>query len=135
MKYGPEINHRKSIRLKGYDYSQDGAYFLTICTRNKEFYFEAYSELKEILRRHWIKLPERFPYLILDEFIIMPNHIHGIIIVGATLAVAQINRAGARPAPTVAQINRAGARPAPTVGEIFDRLLKEVRNDDSSLQF
>ena len=104
MKYDPEINHRKSIRSKGYDYSQGGAYFLTICTRNKEFYFKAYSELKEILRRHWVKLPERFPYLILDEFIIMPNHIHGIIIVGATLAVAQTNRAGARPAPTVGEI-------------------------------
>jgi REP element-mobilizing transposase RayT len=104
MKYNPEINHRKSIRLKGYDYSQDGAYFLTICTRNKELYFEVYSELKEILRRHWVKLPERFPYLILDEFIIMPNHIHGIIIVGATPAVAQTDWAGARPAPTVGEI-------------------------------
>jgi REP element-mobilizing transposase RayT len=104
MKYNPEINHRKSIRLKGYDYSQDGAYFLTICTRNKELYFEVYSELKEILRRHWVELPERFPYLILDEFIIMPNHIHGIIIVGATPAVAQTDWAGARPAPTVGEI-------------------------------
>ena len=123
LKYDPEINHRKSIRLKGYDYSQDGAYFLTICTHNKEFYFEAYSELKEILKRHWVKLPERFPCLILDEFTVMPNHIHGIIIVGATLAVAQTNRAGARPSASPR------GEPAPTVGEIVGAFKSLCVND------
>ena len=104
MKYNPDIHHRKSIRLEGCDYSKEGMYFITICTRNRGLYFWAYPELKEIVSRQWQKLTERYPNLILDEFIIMPNHIHGIIIVGATLAVAQNNRAGARPAPTIGKI-------------------------------
>jgi REP element-mobilizing transposase RayT len=121
MKYNPDIHHRKSIRLKGYDYSQNGAYFLTICTRNRELYFETYSGLKEIVEQNWVKLPGRYPNLVLDEFIIMPNHIHGIITVGATLAVALNNRAGARPG--------AGARPAPTVGEIIGTFKSLCVND------
>jgi len=109
----PRVHHRRSIRLKGYDYSQSGAYFVTICTKDRELYFEKYRGLQEIVRQQWEELPQRFPDLTLNEFIIMPNHIHGIIIfgadrsgknVGATLAVAQNNGAGARPAPTVGEI-------------------------------
>ena len=92
--------------MKGYDYSQNGAYFVTVCTRNRELYFEKYIELKKIVDRQWQRIPERHADVILDEVVIMPNHIHGIIIVGATLAVAQNN------------VDRAGARPAPTIGEI-----------------
>jgi REP element-mobilizing transposase RayT len=113
--------HRRSIRLKGYDYSQNGAYFITICAKNRESYFEKYRGLQEIVKQQWEELPRRFPDLTLDEFVIMPNHVHGIMIVGAgrstqnvgaTLAVAQKDGAGARP-------ERAGARPAPTVGQII----------------
>jgi len=109
----PRLSHRRSIRLKGYDYSQGGAYFVTVCVRNRELCFEKYRGLQEIVRQQWEELPQRFPDLILDEFTIMPNHIHGILIVGAdrsaenvgaTLAVAQNNGAGARPAPTVGEI-------------------------------
>jgi putative transposase len=100
----PPLSHRRSIRLKGYDYSQNGTYFVTICVRNRELCFEKYRGLQEIVRQQWEQLPQRFPDLILDEFIIMPNHIHGIFIVGATLAVAQNHGAGARPAPTVGEI-------------------------------
>jgi len=107
MKYNPDIHHRKSIRLKGYDYSQGGAYFIMICARNKELYFQQHPELKRILIRQWQEIPDRYANIRLDEFVIMPNHIHGIIIVGATLAVAQ------------AREKRAGARPAPTIGEII----------------
>ena len=119
MKYYPDVHHRKSIRLKEYDYSQPGAYFITICTDNKELYFEQYPQLKQMVNRQWHEITSRFDNIQLDEFIIMPNHIHGIIFVGATLAVAPNNRAGARPAPTIAPNNRAGARPAPTIGEII----------------
>src|SRR4030042_4794431 len=104
MKVNPRIYHRRSIRLKGYDYSQSGAYFVTICTKGRELYFEKYRGLQEIVRQQWEELPQRFPDLTLDEFIIMPNHIHGIFIVGATLAVAQNHGAGARPAPPVGEI-------------------------------
>lgn len=107
------IHHRRWIRLEGYDYSQSGAYFVTICTKDRELYFEKYRGLQEIVKRQWEELPQRFSDLTLDEFVIMPNHIHGILMVGAgqsaknvgaTLAVAQSNGAGARPAPTVGEI-------------------------------
>ena len=128
MKYNPDIYHRKSIRLKGYDYSREGAYFITICTRNRELYFERYPRLKEITKKQWQKLTGRYSYLMLDEFIIMPNHIHGIIIVGATLAVDPQGGRKTRPYE-VAQKNRAGARPAPTVGEITGKFKSLCVND------
>jgi len=109
----PRMHQRRSIRLKGFDYSQRGAYFVTICTKDRALYFEKYQGLREIVRRQWKELPQRFPDLILDEFIIMPNHIHGIIIVGVGLVPALSYRATARVAPTFS-----GDRPAPTVGEI-----------------
>jgi putative transposase len=113
MKSDLGIHYRRSIRLKGYDYSQSGAYFVTICTKSRELYFEKYRGLQEIVRQQWEELPQRFPDLTSDEFIIMPNHIHGIIIVGAGLAPALSHRATARVAPTFSV-----GRPAPTVGEI-----------------
>jgi REP element-mobilizing transposase RayT len=109
--------------LKGFDYSQSGAYFITICTKDRGLYFEKYRGL--IVRQRWEGLPQRFPDLTLDEFVIMPNHIHGILVVGAgrstknvgaTLAVAQNDGAGARPGAGARR--GAGARPAPTIGEI-----------------
>jgi len=72
---------RKSIRLKGYDYSKVGAYFVTICTKDSELLEP--KPVREMISRFWQKLGEKFPHIQLDEFVIMPNHIHGIIIVGA----------------------------------------------------
>ncbi len=91
MKYNPDIHHRKSIRLKGYDYSQNGAYFITICAQNRE---NRFGEIKNgeiklndagrMIAAWWKKLFEKFPNIVIDEYVIMPNHIHGIIqIVGA----------------------------------------------------
>ena len=70
---------RKSLRLKNYDYSNKGAYFVTICTHERFNYFEQYPVLKQIVTHQWQNLPMRFPEIQLDEFIVMPNHIHGII--------------------------------------------------------
>ena len=99
MSYNPKIHHRRSIRLKGYDYSQAGAYFITICCKNRLCRFGdiienemALNEYGQIAYNEWIKLSERFTNFELDVFQIMPNHMHGIIVlnnVGATLAVAQ----------------------------------------------
>jgi putative transposase len=102
-----ELNrqHRHSIRLKDFDYAQEGAYFITICTKNKMPYFEKYPGLRDIVQAEWESLSGRFSDINLDAFIIMPNHIHGIIIksVGATLVVAR-ERAGTSPAPTIGNI-------------------------------
>ncbi len=88
MKFKPEKHHRRSIRLKGYDYSQPGAYFITICTKNRECLFGNVVDGKmmlndagQIAQNCWLEIPDHYPNVILDEFVIMPNHIHGIIII------------------------------------------------------
>ncbi|SDG94443.1 REP element-mobilizing transposase RayT [Pedobacter terrae] len=121
MKYNPLIHHRKSIRLKGYDYSKAGAYFITICCEDRINRFGKVVADEMILNqsgtiayKEWINLADRFPNFELDVFQIMPNHMHGIIVlsdrttVGATPAVAQeeseLNSTTARVAPTIAEI-------------------------------
>jgi len=103
MPYNPNIHHRRSIRLKGYDYSQAGAYFITVCCNNSICRFGDVIENKMILNEYgiiayneWLILSERFSNFKLDVFQIMPNHTHCIIIlnpVRATLAVAPDNQA------------------------------------------
>ncbi|PKO05893.1 MAG: hypothetical protein CVU41_09725 [Chloroflexi bacterium HGW-Chloroflexi-3] len=90
MTYNPTIHNRRSIRLQGYDYSQFGTYFITICTHQKQRIFGEIvnGEMKLNLMgqyafHQWNKIPQRFLNVELDEFIIMPNHIHGIIIIGS----------------------------------------------------
>ncbi|MEA3444145.1 MAG: transposase, partial [Bacteroidota bacterium] len=95
--YNPNIHHRRSIRLKGYDYSQVGLYFVTICVKNRECLFGhigdgemILNDAGQMIESEWLKLPERFTNIELHEYIVMPNHFHAILqIVGATLVVAQ----------------------------------------------
>ena len=84
--YNPQIHHRHSIRLKGYDYSQVGLYFITICCKDRKYRFGKIENDKMILNEYgtiaydeWIKLTERFSNFELDVFQIMPNHMHAII--------------------------------------------------------
>ena len=88
MKYDPEKHHRHSIRLKGYDYSQPGGYVVTIVTQNRECLFGDVADGKmvlngfgEIIEYYWQRLPQHFKHIKLDVFQIMPNHLHGIIII------------------------------------------------------
>jgi REP element-mobilizing transposase RayT len=99
MTSGPDLPQRKSIRLQGFEYAQAGAYFVTICTQGKRCLLSSIVgksvELTlagEIVRAVWNSLPERFPRLVLDEFVIMPNHLHGVLgLVGAGLAPPAVN--------------------------------------------
>ena len=103
MSYNPTFHHRHTIRLKGYDYSQAGMYFITICCQDMRCRFGKIDNGEMILNafgviafEEWKKLPERYPNVVLDVFQIMPNHIHGIIAltnVGAGLAPAQFTPA------------------------------------------
>jgi REP element-mobilizing transposase RayT len=70
---------RRSIRLPDHDYSLPGEYFVTICTRDRAPML-ADARVREIVETTWHELPKRFPGVVLDEFVIMPNHIHGIIV-------------------------------------------------------
>jgi putative transposase len=86
MKYNPKIHHRRSIRLKDYDYSQPGAYFITTVTHNNE---ELFGEIRDgkmylsaagkILLHVWLDLPLHYPNVCLDAYCIMPDHVHAII--------------------------------------------------------
>ena len=88
MKYDPQKHHRRSIRLKGYDYTQPGAYFITICTHHRDEIFGEVingemklSPLGMIVREEWFRSAEmrKEIRLIDEELVVMPNHIHGII--------------------------------------------------------
>ncbi len=85
-KYTPHIHHRKSIRLKGYDYAQAGLYFITICCQDRACLFGNVVNGKMVLNdkgfisnQCWLQIPNHFPNAVLHEYIIMPNHVHGII--------------------------------------------------------
>ncbi len=100
MPYDPKIHHRRSIRLRGYDYSQPGNYSVTICARNKEHLFGQVvegemrrNELGEYVALCWKWLARRYTYVKLDEWIVMPNHLHGILVITD-------GRGGSRTAPT-----------------------------------
>ncbi|MCL2026939.1 MAG: hypothetical protein FWG79_00465 [Bacteroidales bacterium] len=86
MRYNSDIHHRRSIRLREYDYSLAGAYFITICCENGIHRFGkienqqmVLNDFGKIARDEWLKLSERYPNMLFDTFQIMPNHVHGII--------------------------------------------------------
>ena len=89
------IHRRRAIRLPGYDYAQAGAYFVTICTQDRRCLFgdvaDGHMHLNDagrMIERWWQELQNKFPKIDTDEFVVMPNHIHGIVmIVGADLRV------------------------------------------------
>jgi len=82
------MNVRKTNRLKDFDYSQNGFYFVTICTKNRKQYFGKINDGGMVLNdggeaaeELWLGIPEHFQDVKLDEHVIMPNHVHGIIII------------------------------------------------------
>jgi REP-associated tyrosine transposase len=111
MRNDSEIHHRRSIRKRGYDYSFPGWYFFTVCTDGKYHAFGAVvdwelhlNDAGRMVAEMWKRTPERFPEVVLDEFVVMPNHFHAIFqLVGAPL-VGALPGAGTRPAPTVGDI-------------------------------
>lgn len=101
MKFDPEIHHRRSIRLKGYDYSQAGAYFVTIVAWQREMLFGdvvdgvmILNDYGKIVSEKWEWLETQYEYVELGAWIITPNHIHGI------LAIRDAGRGDSRIAPT-----------------------------------
>ncbi|MDP9371527.1 MAG: transposase [Chloroflexota bacterium] len=143
MRYDPRVHHRRSIRLKGYDYSQAGAYFVTICVRWRERLLgevvdgetcpNAYGA---IVARCWDDLPRHYPTVELDAFVVMPNHVHGVILltnpvagdVGAGLKPARSQAAALSPASVATERSGAGLKPAPTGdGAIVDEMAGEKR--------
>ena len=111
--YQPKKHHRRSIRLKGYDYSQKGLYFITICCQNRICRFGdvvdgemALNEYGQIAYNEWLKLSDRFSNFELDVFQIMPNHMHGIILLNNVSVVgAAVGAVGAGFTPAQIDLN------------------------------
>ena len=102
---------RRSIRLTGFDYSQPGAYFLTICSADRKCTFSSIENaqiretaLGRLLHSCWMAIPEHFPATELDEFVIMPNHLHAILNIKAARFEAGVLCQEAFAAPTVGSI-------------------------------
>ena len=130
MPYNADIYHRHSLRLCKYDYSQAGAYFVTVCTHNKECLFGeiqdgviSLNDAGKIVHSVWDKLPISFPGIIPDEFIVMPNHCHGILLfAGAERALPRLNglpgSSGPAEMPSSKTTRKGAASSAPTLGDV-----------------
>ena len=122
MKYNPDIHHRRSIRLRGYDYTSGGAYFVTAVTHTRECLFGriaddelSLNEYGEIALECWLNIPTHCPQADLDAFIVMPNHIHGILVLvddtakfSDTLAQERFGKPVAGSLPTIVRLYKAG---------------------------
>ena len=109
MTFDPNRRHRRSIRLAGFDYSQPGAYFITVCTHDRRSLFGdvvdwemSPNEYGRLVAASWDDLPNHYPHVSLDAFVVMPNHVHGVIVlkhhddvdVGAGFKPARTKRHG-----------------------------------------
>jgi putative transposase len=108
-------HHRRSVRLRGHDYSQPGAYFVTICAWQRECVFGEIvdgamrlNECGRMVEEEWFGLPSRFGHVVLDESIVMPNHWHGIIVL-----TENVGAGSPRPPHMDVIINPEGAATAP----------------------
>ncbi|MEH1796239.1 transposase [Nostoc sp.] len=100
MPYDPRIHHRRSIRLKEHDYTQPGAYFITLCTQGRQCLFGnvvkgkmQLNYLGHIAFNCWEAIPDHFPHIELDTFVVMPNHLHGVLVIIDTSVGARQCRA------------------------------------------
>jgi putative transposase len=108
--YDPRRHHRRSIRLKGYDYSRPGAYFITIVAQDRACLFGEVvdgamhlSEVGQIVSESWQWLAAQYEYVRLDAWVVMPNHLHGIIVItDRGMGGGDSGRGGSRTAPTAA---------------------------------
>jgi REP element-mobilizing transposase RayT len=113
VSYDPDRHHRRSIRLRGYDYAQAGAYFLTLCTQGRAKLFGRVAggavdltDIGRIVAEEWERTPTIRPNVELDAFVVMPDHMHGIIVIAW--------RDAAAPAPDPAVLRS----PAHSIGAI-----------------
>ncbi|MDP2681641.1 MAG: transposase [Deltaproteobacteria bacterium] len=129
----PDIHHRRSIRLKNYDYSRAGAYFVTVCVQNRECLFGdidngemRLNEFGRVVENEWLKTKDIRGNVKLDYYIIMPNHFHGILVINDCRGVLQY-------APTASRKFRS---PSQTIGAIvrgfksaITKHINETRNN------
>ena len=120
MKQNSKQHSRRSIRLKEYDYSQAGGYFITICTCGGKYLFGdvvneqmRLNEYSIVIKREWLKTAELRKNIVLDEYVIMPNHFHGVIL------IMDDGRGTAHRAPTLERFSGPVANSLPTIVRSF----------------
>lgn len=144
MSFDPQKHHRRSIRLQGYDYARMGAYFVNVCAQNRECLFGdviedemRHNDIGTVVVESWKWLEDHYGFVELDEWIVMPNHLHGILV---------ITEGGSRTAPTkkrkplgrligafktvsTKKVNRMRGTPAAQVWQrdLYERV---IRNED-----
>jgi putative transposase len=127
MNYDPNIHHRRSIRLEGYDYSQEGLYFVTICTEKRDCLFGdifngemVLNEMGMIAYHEWLETPVIRKNVGLDVFVVMPNHIHGIIIIKEAGCGGELNSPFNNPMNNIEEgvCNTPLHSPSQTIGSI-----------------
>ena len=99
-----ERSHRRSIRLKGYDYTRAGAYYVTVCTQERAHLFGDVADgimvpnaMGTVVQRCWDAIPEHMPMVVCDAFVVMPNHVHGIIVITDVAAAGSVGAGNSRP--------------------------------------
>ena len=134
MRYKPDVHHRRSIRWQGYDYARAGAYFVTICVQGRECLLGEIAEGDVVLSDEGRfadaerqQLPQRFPGVGLDAYIVMPNHIHGIVLLpghpeGAAMSLGEVVRAFK--AVTTRQIRSGGESHFGWQRNYYDRVIR-----------
>jgi putative transposase len=117
--YDSTIHHRRSIRLRGYDYSCPGNYFVTICAHEQLHLFgqivEGEMDLNDVgqmVQSIWTQMPNHYPNCQVDAFVVMPNHVHGIIVIEPRVVAEPDGGEGHRARPSETP-NRRGGPPRP----------------------
>ncbi|MCR4304252.1 MAG: transposase [Gallionella sp.] len=132
MRDSLDIRHRRSLRLKGYDYSLEGAYFVTICAHGKACLFGdvigdemKVNELGRNVQAVWNDLPVHYPHVATDAFVVMPNHVHGVIVIraGGCEAAGYPMAHVVNFSPDHAE-RRAGLKPAPTARHGLSEIIR-----------
>jgi putative transposase len=143
MKYNPDKHHRKSIRLKHYDYSQAGFYFVTIVAQHRQ---QVFGDIEngvlipntagDMIETVWYELPDRFPHVSLDAFVVMPNHIHGIIVINNETSLISNNTVTNTQTPFAPNPNVGGGlvpAPAQDTNELTFHKTKQIDGETAFL--
>jgi REP element-mobilizing transposase RayT len=116
------LPNRRSVRLPNYDYATPGGYFITICTQNRNVLFDD-ARLRAIVETAWEDIPNHHPDVEIDDFVVMPNHVHGVLF----LAAAEPKQARAQ---QVAPLRQTAIRVAPgALGAIVRAFKARVTRD------
>lgn len=111
--------HRRSIRLRGYDYTRSGAYYVTVCTHDRLPLFGDVvdramvpNSMGNVVQRCWDAIPEHMPMVVCDAFVVMPNHVHGIIVI-TDVAAGSVGAGNFRPMDGSSLVGGVGAANSP----------------------